>query len=632
MTSRSALSSISNNTERSLDAKSRRQTMAAVPFDTNNNDSRKQESKRKSLGGGAQRRHSVGRKSIGRMSLSGARMSMGGNGALTRAGRRSSVMPNGRKSIASSKQHDPRPLSDRAYMVSSIKTLIRFLSEHEYDRQLSTKLLTSPTSKDFQCIVEFLFRQIDSNFVMDKKFEETIPAIFKQLGYPYQISKTSLYAVGSPHTWPSLLGALTWLVELLTYQEIVEERETEAADALEEDNPEKLFFNYLSTAYGTFMSGDDADIDKLDQSLEKDFRERDHVLEQQVAVLNKDVNNLKHTLQQIEDDPNSLSNLSEKRSTLTSDRQKFLSLLSELEAHSVAVTQRHQQHIDELQAVETECTSTRSTIEELNQRLAKQELRPADVERLQSELNALERTVKALLDARAGVEADAQQKAAAIDNARAEVDAALAAYHEEARRLALIPSNAANAHGRSFQIAHASSTDSDAPLLETNVRESIIPQLEATLKEMRDAVQKDHQKLLELAAKRDSAAELRADKAADINRLRRRLEKSEATYALDKQRAESELRSIEQEIEQIQSEIENAKSATADGLERASQAVLARQQRYAALLTQCNEEKIALASVVSQMCAVLTQHKEFVGSVLEETLVYVEETLQAELA
>ena len=55
-------------------------------------------------------------------------------------------------------------------------------------------------------------------------------------------------------------------------------------------------------------------------------------------------------------------------------------------------------------------------------------------------------------------------------------------------------------------------------------------------------------------------------------------------------------------------------------------------QRYAALLTQCNEEKIALASVVSQMCAVLTQHKEFVGSVLEETLVYVEETLQAELA
>ena len=32
------------------------------------------------------------------------------------------------------------------------------------------------------------------------------------------------YAVGSPHTWPSLLGALTWLVELLTYQEIVEVR------------------------------------------------------------------------------------------------------------------------------------------------------------------------------------------------------------------------------------------------------------------------------------------------------------------------------------------------------------------------------------------------------------------------
>ena len=41
--------------------------------------------------------------------------------------------------------------------------------------------------------------------------------IFKAFQYPHSISKTSLSAVGSPHAWPQLLGALTWLVELLTY-------------------------------------------------------------------------------------------------------------------------------------------------------------------------------------------------------------------------------------------------------------------------------------------------------------------------------------------------------------------------------------------------------------------------------
>lgn len=40
--------------------------------------------------------------------------------------------------------------------------------------------------------------------------------------YPFQISKSNLTAVGSPHTWPSLLAALTWLVELLNYQERAE--------------------------------------------------------------------------------------------------------------------------------------------------------------------------------------------------------------------------------------------------------------------------------------------------------------------------------------------------------------------------------------------------------------------------
>ena len=75
-------------------------------------------------------------------------------------------------------------------------------SEHGYDRQLSPKLLSSPTSKEFYCMVEFLYRQIDPNYVMDKKFEEAIPSIFKSLGYPFPISKTALYAVGSPHTWP----------------------------------------------------------------------------------------------------------------------------------------------------------------------------------------------------------------------------------------------------------------------------------------------------------------------------------------------------------------------------------------------------------------------------------------------
>ena len=33
--------------------------------------------------------------------------------------------------------------------------------------------------------------------------------------YPFTISKSNMYSVGSPHTWPMILGALCWLIELI---------------------------------------------------------------------------------------------------------------------------------------------------------------------------------------------------------------------------------------------------------------------------------------------------------------------------------------------------------------------------------------------------------------------------------
>ena len=51
------------------------------------------------------------------------------------------------------------------------------------------------------------------------KIEDDVPTFYKRLRYPFQISKSSLFAVGSPHTWPSLLASLVWITELLSYAE-----------------------------------------------------------------------------------------------------------------------------------------------------------------------------------------------------------------------------------------------------------------------------------------------------------------------------------------------------------------------------------------------------------------------------
>ena len=45
--------------------------------------------------------------------------------------------------------------------------------------------------------------------------EEEVPRILKAYCYPFPISKSSMFAVGSPTTWPAILGALDWLREVI---------------------------------------------------------------------------------------------------------------------------------------------------------------------------------------------------------------------------------------------------------------------------------------------------------------------------------------------------------------------------------------------------------------------------------
>lgn len=119
-------------------------------------------------------------------------------------------MPSGGRKV-----EDPRPIRDKAYMSKSIRKLIVYLSEHGYDRSISSQILTSPTTKDFLSIISFLLASIDPNFKFLGKFEDEIPAVLKLISYPTTVGRSALTAIGNPTSWPQLLAALSWLTDLL---------------------------------------------------------------------------------------------------------------------------------------------------------------------------------------------------------------------------------------------------------------------------------------------------------------------------------------------------------------------------------------------------------------------------------
>ena len=110
------------------------------------------------------------------------------------------------------------------------------------------QLMTNgPSGRDFQNIMTFLFRRVDPTFQLTQlvhqgnqrsdevipKFEDEVSMAFRCVGYPFPISNTGLVAVGLPHTWPALIAAIDWLVDLLAIRD-----EEESNDLGPHDNDE----------------------------------------------------------------------------------------------------------------------------------------------------------------------------------------------------------------------------------------------------------------------------------------------------------------------------------------------------------------------------------------------------------
>ena len=108
-----------------------------------------------------------------------------------------------------------------------------------------------------------MLQRIDPTFPnATKKIENEIALAFKSLGYPFNISKTALVAAGSTHTWPTLLLALTWLIELLECMD---------GDTFDDENDE----NDESERGGILSAGHPGqplqDMEELEQRTEKAF-------------------------------------------------------------------------------------------------------------------------------------------------------------------------------------------------------------------------------------------------------------------------------------------------------------------------------------------------------------------------
>lgn len=153
-----------------------------------------------------------------RSTLGGAGAAGGGLGtsSVSRPGR------NGQGAAAAASARAPlrdtRPTRDAGWQKMAQTEIYEYLMETKSDMELSfltPAVLRSPTSKQFEEIWKFLVLELDPDWVPENpKVQEEFVPVMKDLQYPFAetITKSSLSAINSPHSWAAITAALHWMV------------------------------------------------------------------------------------------------------------------------------------------------------------------------------------------------------------------------------------------------------------------------------------------------------------------------------------------------------------------------------------------------------------------------------------
>ena len=515
---------------------------------------------------------------------------------------------------------DPRNIGDKQFINSSIRILIEYLSNHEFDHVISPKILTRPAVKDFHNIVMFLFRQIDPNFTAAGKFEDEVVTMFKYLGYPYQISKANIAAVGSPHAWPSLLASIMWLIELLSYDENVAAgelaEEEEDADVVAGDVAvsERAFQSYLGTAYGLFMTGEDERFAECEEGFIGAYESTNVLIKDQTTELEVRNKGLSEEIISVEKRREYLPELQIKEKDYMKDLGKFQQLVEQLENHKEQLDNKVSLKEQELQKLLVSIKNVNYEIETLRERVDSQELSPEDVKRMMAERDQLQQAQGQASENRQILQRRVWESEMALRDHVQALEDSSRAYNGVAEDLKLVPSTARNAKGRNLSLEVDVRAKKRDGLLRTDVRGDILPalqELRSELVERTIALRNDC--IIEKDAAEDSnisANELHEQRQLSEAKLRR----AEDAYKRERgildqasQTHESEMDAMDIRLLRLRdTAMEEARVAAAT--RRANEARLFRAARYEEHQRKTKEISAAIMDVVT-ICA---EHRELV--------------------
>lgn len=429
-------------------------------------------------------------------------------------------------------------------------------------------MLQSPTTKDYTNVMQFLLRELDPSSGRSGaplKLEEEVPALFKRLRYPLQISRASLAAVGSPHTWPSVLAATAWLVDLLRYSARAEAARLAPPTTPPVDDPEDVdgarsraeaaFFEYVSASYRAFMAGDDAACEAADGEKAAEFERKASELREETERAEAATARLASELDERATRPSALEAAIARRDETARDKDRFLELIAALESRVAAAEARERDRRGDVESKRVELAAVEREREQLRATVAAQDLTPADVARMAHDRAAAEARLRAASAQREALANKVARLEAELEGALDRAEASLAKYRVETEQLRLVPAGAKRADGVSYEVRldrRGGGTGPDAPpLVDADLKGVLKPAAEALAERYAARARELRQELVDLADKRAAANEVLRERLADQAAAKEELEAAEADREAAREELERSLTAVRDQAERL---------------------------------------------------------------------------------
>lgn len=354
------------------------------------------------------------------------------------------------------REHDPRPVSSTSFKNAAMQEVEQFMIENEYSHPISAQKLTSPTARDFQTMVTFLLRQLDSSFHVSGRVEDDVTLAAKALHYPFIPSKTAITAVGAPTTWPALLAMLLWFVELLQYNKELKIRDADGTAGLMGDasaaGTSDYFWWYIRQAYTLFLAGEDERIERLEAECSTAFSAQVTARTAELKQEEAELAALEEQLHEIQGTQSVLPMLRTEVTNLGHDIAACTKAELEMREFEAALHAKAAEVQAEQAALTAQLERSRAEVERIANIVASQELTLEDVKRMASTKSALKSRRDALAATRTTSSGETDTLRLDLRKHLDILQNKVKDYHDTGRQLQIIPVGAKWSGGQDWSL------------------------------------------------------------------------------------------------------------------------------------------------------------------------------------